>query len=76
MNRTRATATCRPRSARRKVSWRLSANFEALKLARANRTIFGMIVLVGLTSLLVGSAHQAQLPEFSLPNRFWRMTRA
>ncbi len=51
--------------ARRKVTWQLSANFDALGIARTNRTIISMIVLVGLTSLLVGSAHQAQLPEFA-----------
>ena len=51
--------------ARRKVTWGLAANLDALKIARANRTIFGMILLVGLTSLLVGNAHQAQLPEFA-----------
>jgi MFS family permease len=50
---------------RRKVVWGLTANLDALKLAHANRTIFGMIALVGLTSLLVGNAHQAQLPEFA-----------
>jgi MFS family permease len=50
---------------RRKVTWGLGANLEALTIARANRTIFVMIVLVGLTSLLVGNAHQAQLPEFA-----------
>jgi MFS family permease len=50
---------------RRKVTWSLGANFDAMKLAQANRTIFGMIVLAGLTSLLVGNAHQAQLPEFA-----------
>ncbi|HEU0074882.1 MAG TPA: MFS transporter [Dehalococcoidia bacterium] len=51
--------------AQRKVMWRPAANVAALKVARANRTIFAMIVLVGLTSLLVGNAHQAQLPEFA-----------
>ena len=56
-----------PREVRthRKIMWRLSANIDAFKVARANRTILGMIVLVGLTSLLVGNAHQAQLPEFA-----------
>jgi MFS family permease len=49
----------------RKVSWSLGANLDAARIARANSTIFGMIVLVGLTSLLVGNAHQAQLPEFA-----------
>ena len=51
--------------AQRKVTWQLSANFDALRIARENRTIISMIVLVGLTSLLVGNAHQAQLPEFA-----------
>ena len=50
---------------RKKVSWSLGANLDAARIARANSTIFGMIVLVGLTSLLVGNAHQAQLPEFA-----------
>ena len=51
--------------ARRPVTWSLGANLDAVRVARANRTIFGMIVLVGATSLLVGNAHQAQLPEFA-----------
>jgi MFS family permease len=50
---------------RRKVVWGLTANLQAIKLARANRTIFAMIALAGVTSLLVGNAHQAQLPEFA-----------
>jgi MFS family permease len=50
---------------KRPVSWSLGANIDAARIARANPTIFGMIVLVGLTSLLVGNAHQAQLPEFA-----------
>src|SRR5690606_18802830 len=49
----------------RKVTWSLSANLDAVRIARLNPAIFGMIILVGLTSLLVGNAHQAQLPEFS-----------
>lgn len=51
--------------AKRKVSWGLSANLDALRIARLYPRIIGMIVLVGVTSLLVGNAHQAQLPEFS-----------
>jgi MFS family permease len=51
--------------AKRPVTWSLGANLDPVRLARANRTIIGMIVLVGLTSLLVGNAHQAQLPEFA-----------
>jgi MFS family permease len=56
-----------PREVRaaRPVTWGLAANLDALKLARGSRTIFTMIVLVGLTSLFVGNAHQAQLPEFA-----------
>ena len=49
----------------RPVTWSLQANFDAVRDARRNQTIFGMIVLVGVTSLLVGNAHQAQLPEFA-----------
>jgi MFS family permease len=51
--------------ARRPVSWGLGANLEAARTAAANPTIWAMVVLVGLTSLLVGNAHQAQLPEFA-----------
>jgi MFS family permease len=51
--------------ARRPVTWQLGANVEAARMAAANRTIWAMVVLVGLTSLLVGNAHQAQLPEFA-----------
>jgi MFS family permease len=51
--------------AQRPVTWSLGANIDAARVAAANRTVFGMIVLVGLTSLLVGNAHQAQLPEFA-----------
>lgn len=50
---------------KRPITWSLGANIEAVRLARLNPTIFGMIVLVGLTSLLVGNAHQAHLPEFA-----------
>ena len=51
--------------ARRPVTWSLGANLDAVRIARANATIFGMILLVGMTSLLVGNAHTAQLPEFA-----------
>jgi MFS family permease len=50
---------------KRELTWSLNANIDAVRTARLNRTIIGMIVLVGLTSFLVGNAHQAQLPEFS-----------
>jgi MFS family permease len=55
----------REQRAKRPLTWSLGANLEAVRIARLNPTIFGMIVIVGLTSLLVGNAHQAQLPEFS-----------
>jgi MFS family permease len=51
--------------ARHPLTWSLGANIDAVRLARENATVFGMIVLVGVTSLLVGNAHQAQLPEFA-----------
>ena len=51
--------------AKRPVTWSLGANLDAVRIARANATIFGMILLVGMTSLLVGNAHTAQLPEFA-----------
>ena len=51
--------------AKRPVTGSLRANLEAVRIARLNPALFGMIVLVGVTSLLVGNAHQAQLPEFA-----------
>jgi MFS family permease len=49
----------------RKLTWNLRGNLDAVHIAKLNPTIFGMIALVGVTSLLVGNAHQAQLPEFA-----------
>lgn len=50
---------------KRPLSWGLGNAVSTFKEARSNRTIFGMICLVGLTSLLVGNAFQAQMPEFA-----------
>jgi predicted MFS family arabinose efflux permease len=33
--------------------------------ARTNRTVWGMIVLVGIASFTIGGAYQAQMPEFA-----------
>src|SRR5690606_6915055 len=49
----------------RPLTWSLAANIDAVRIARRNSTLFGMIVLVGVTSLLVGNAHTAQLLEFA-----------
>ena len=37
----------------------------AIRVAKQNPTIWGMILLVGLTSFTVGNAYQAQMPEFA-----------
>ncbi len=37
----------------------------ALKDVTANRTVFAMVGLAGFASLLIGNAHQAQMPEFA-----------
>jgi MFS family permease len=43
----------------------LKSAVAVIKEASANRTILVMIALVGLTSLLVGNAYHAQMPEFA-----------
>ncbi len=43
----------------------LKAALEVMREASSNRTILAMIVLAGATSLLVGNAFQAQMPEFA-----------
>ena len=43
----------------------LRAALRTLGEVSANRTIVSMTVLAGLTSLLVGNAYQAQMPEFA-----------
>jgi MFS family permease len=42
-----------------------STIIHAIGDARKSRTVWGMIVLVGLTSFTVGGAYQAQMPEFA-----------
>ena len=39
--------------------------FETIREASKSRTIASMLILAGLTSFLVGNAHQAQMPEFA-----------
>jgi MFS family permease len=39
--------------------------FRAIRDARQNRTVWAMIMMVGLTSFTVGGAYQAQMPEFA-----------
>jgi MFS family permease len=42
-----------------------SSAIQLMRETSANRTIFSMILLGGATSLLVGNAFQAQMPEFA-----------
>ncbi len=49
----------------RPMTWGMTDMVDTLRETVANRTIFGMIILVGLTSVLVGNAYQAQMPEFA-----------
>jgi MFS family permease len=51
--------------AARKLSFGLGTTFQTIREASANRTIASMLILAGLTSFLVGNAHQAQMPEFA-----------
>ena len=48
---------------RRRVTW--ARALEALREARSNHVIVSMVCLVGLSSLLVGNAFQAQMPGFA-----------
>jgi MFS family permease len=43
----------------------LRASVDLLKEASGNRTIIGMIVLAGAASFFVGTAYQAQMPEYA-----------
>src|SRR5581483_7513371 len=43
----------------------LGAVVHAIGTAKQSRTVWGMIILVGLTSFTVGGAYQAQMPEFA-----------
>ena len=47
----------------RRTTW--ARSLEALREARANRVIVSMVCLVGLSSLIVGNAFQAQMPGFA-----------
>jgi MFS family permease len=49
----------------RPLSWSLGFAIETVREVSGNRAIMSMTVLAGLTSLLVGNAYQAQLPEFA-----------
>ena len=50
---------------RRAPKFTIGGAFQLLRETAANRTIFSMILLGGATSLLVGNAFQAQMPEFA-----------
>ena len=49
---------------RRRVTW--ARALEALREARSNRVIVSMVCLVGVSSLVVGNAFQAQMPGFAI----------
>jgi MFS family permease len=51
--------------AARKLSLGFGTTFQTIKVASVSRTIASMLILAGLTSFLVGNAHQAQMPEFA-----------
>jgi len=48
----------------RRVTW--ARALEALREARSNRVIVSMVCLVGVSSLIVGNAFQAQMPGFAI----------
>jgi MFS family permease len=50
----------------RALGLRLRDALEVIREASTNRTILSMVLLGGATSLLVGNAFQAQMPEFAL----------
>ena len=54
----------RPHAAKR-AGGGLSDTLATLRLAQDNRTLFSMIVLAGVSSFFVGTAFQAQMPEFA-----------
>ena len=43
----------------------IGAALRVIKETSSNRVVLGMMVLAGLTSLLVGNAYQAQMPQFA-----------
>ena len=52
-------------TARRQAGIKLMDAWKVMREASANRTIMVMVVLAGLSSLLVGNAYQAQMPQFA-----------
>ncbi|MSQ10801.1 MAG: MFS transporter [Dehalococcoidia bacterium] len=50
---------------RRPLGWGIGLAIDSLREASSNRVILGMIMLTGVTSLLVGNAYQAQMPEYA-----------
>ncbi|MBM3342470.1 MAG: MFS transporter [Betaproteobacteria bacterium] len=52
-------------AAQPKPSWGLKDALNTLRLAQNNRTAYSMIVLAGISSFFVGTAFQAQMPEFA-----------
>jgi MFS family permease len=52
-------------SGRRTSGLRFKDALDVMREASANRTILSMVLLGGATSLLVGNAFQAQMPEFA-----------
>jgi MFS family permease len=50
---------------RRAPRFTIGSAVQLMRETAANRTIFSMILLGGATSLLVGNAFQAQMPEFA-----------
>lgn len=48
-----------------KPTWGLADALHTLKLAKNNHTAYSMIVLAGVSSFFVGTAFQAQMPEFA-----------
>lgn len=54
-----------PRRPAARIGWGVGLAAATLRQTAANRTIVGMVALAGVTSLLVGNAYQAQMPEFA-----------
>ena len=49
----------------RRLEWSPASAAETVRGAASNRTIMAMLLVAGLTSLLVGNAHLAQMPAFA-----------
>ncbi|MDA1215684.1 MAG: MFS transporter [Chloroflexi bacterium] len=50
---------------RPQTSIKLTQAFSVMREASKNRTIMAMVVLAGVSSIFVGNAYQAQMPEFA-----------